>query len=30
MEFNLFGQRPSDLALANHFPELADIIRREG
>ncbi|CAH8865809.1 unnamed protein product [Trichobilharzia szidati] len=29
LEFNLFGQRPSDLALANHFPELADIIRRE-
>ncbi|XP_018653480.1 putative ank repeat-containing [Schistosoma mansoni] len=29
LELNLFGQKPADLALANHFPDLADVIRRE-
>ncbi|KAH8872909.1 Serine/threonine-protein kinase TNNI3K [Schistosoma japonicum] len=29
VELNLFGQKPADLALANHFPDLADVIRRE-
>lgn len=27
---NVFGQHPEDMALANHFPELADQIRRDG
>ncbi|CAL8096873.1 unnamed protein product [Calicophoron daubneyi] len=27
---SLFGQVPADMALANSFPELADILRREG
>ncbi|CAH8619626.1 unnamed protein product [Schistosoma bovis] len=29
VELNLFGQKPADLALANNFPDLADVIRRE-
>ncbi|CAH8616269.1 unnamed protein product [Schistosoma curassoni] len=28
VELNLFGQKPADLALANNFPDLADVIRR--
>ncbi|CAH8592813.1 unnamed protein product [Heterobilharzia americana] len=29
LQYNLFGQKPADLAMANHFPELADIIGRQ-